>query len=133
MSVDPGVPEPADGGSTPTGEAGNLSIVSVRPGTLAQPASLEELPPLLLDQGSTVWIDLTDPSGEQVHTLASMLGVHPVVIEDIVESDGRSKLEAVDEVLHIVLFALTRGDVSKLHEVDFILGRRFPVDAMFVN
>jgi magnesium transporter len=125
MSVDPGVPEPAGGVPAPAGAAGSVSIVSVRAGTLAEPASLEELPSLLLDQGSTVWIDLTDPSGEQVHTLASMLGVHPVVIEDIIESDGRSKLEAVDEVLHIVLFALTREDATVLREVDFVLGHRF--------
>ncbi len=83
------------------------------------------LPALLLDQGSIVWIDLTDPPAEQVHTLASMLGVHPVVTDDIVDSDGRSKLEEVDEVLHIVLFAMTRDDLTRLHEVDFILGQRF--------
>ncbi len=114
----------ASGGRDQFVGSSDISIVSVRDGMVVEPGTIDELPALLVDEGSVVWIDLTDPPAEQVHTLASMLGVHPVVVEDIVESDARSKLEEVDEILHIVLFALTRDDQTKLHKVDFILGRR---------
>ena len=102
-----------------------VSVVSVRHGVAVKSASVDELPALLRDEETAVWVDLTDPTTDQVNAVAAELGVHPVVIEDIVESDGRAKLEAVDEVLHIVLFAMTRDDLTELHEVDFVLGQRF--------
>lgn len=102
-----------------------ISVVSVRDGVAVESATIDELPALLRDEETAVWIDLTDPTTDQVNAVATELGVHPVVIEDIVESDGRAKLEAVDEVLHIVLFAMTRDDLTELHEVDFVLGQRF--------
>jgi magnesium transporter len=106
-------------------EIGRISIVSAADGTLSRSDALEDLPTLLQDEEAVVWIDLTDPSPARVNAVAEELGVHALVVEDIVESDGRAKLEEVGDVLHIVLFALTRDDATRLHEVDFILGRGF--------
>ncbi len=103
----------------------SVAIVSVKGQALAESTSIEQLPELLLDQDTIVWIDLTEPAAEQVSAVAEVLGVHPLVVEDIVASDGRAKLEPVGDVLHIALFALTRDDATRLHEVDFILGQRF--------
>ncbi len=117
--------EDAGGERGPVLRSGHVSVISVRHGVVAESASLDDLPALLRDEDSTVWIDLTDPTATQVSAVAEELGVHPLVIEDIVASDARAKLEPVGDVLHIVLFALTRLDGSRLHEVDFILGQRF--------
>jgi magnesium transporter len=102
-----------------------IAIFSVKHGAVTESASLEALPSLLLDEDAIVWLDLTDPTPACVRAMAADLGVHPLVAKDIVDSDGRAKLEQVGEVLHIVLFALTRDDATRLHEVDFVLGRRF--------
>jgi magnesium transporter len=121
-------PRPGDGsrgGSDQARATAAISIVSVKGHALAESASMEDVPELLRDEDSIVWIDLTDPAPEVVSAVAQELDVHPIVIEDIVESDARAKLEPVGDVLHIVLFALTRHDGTRLHEVDFILGQRF--------
>ena len=102
-----------------------IAIVSEKGGALTRSSSVDDLPALLADEEAVVWIDLVDPTSGQVDRVATELGVHPLVIEDIVESDGRAKLEAVDDVLHVVLFALTRDQAMGLHEVDFVIGRRF--------
>lgn len=104
-----------------------VAIVSLKGHVATGSASLAELPSLLRDEDTTIWIDLTDPTPQLVNELAQALDIHPLVAEDIVESDGRPKLEQVGDVLHIVLFALSRDDATRLHEVDFVLGRRFLV------
>ena len=104
---------------------GTVAIVSAIGEALTRSSSVDDLPRSLRDDEAVVWIDLTDPTIEQVNVVATELGIHPVVIEDIAESDGRAKLEAVGDVLHVVLFALTRDQAMGLHEVDFVIGRRF--------
>ncbi len=105
--------------------SGTVSIVRAKGRAVVESSSLDDLAGFLGDPDTTVWIDLTDPSAELVGAVSRELGVHPLVIEDIVETDGRAKLEAADDVLHMALFALTRDDATRLHEVDFVIGRRF--------
>lgn len=106
---------------------GAVSIVSVNGKGIVESASLDELAPLLRSETSTIWVDLTAPDSAQVHAVAEELGVHALIVEDIVEPEARAKLEAFDDVLHIVLFALTRDGTTRLDEVDFVLGSRFLV------
>jgi magnesium transporter len=72
-----------------------------------------------------VWIDLAEPSPEQVAHVAELLGIHPLIAEDIVEGNQRSKIEATDGLVHIVMFALEYGDEIRSHEVDLVLGDGF--------
>ena len=104
-----------------------MAIIRVRDGVLVESASLDGLAEPGVEQDSTVWVDLTEPDAEQMARVADDLGIHPLVIEDILESGARAKLESVDEVLHIVLFAMTRSGATALHRVDFVIGRRFLV------
>ena len=73
----------------------------------------------------TVWIDLTAPGPAQVGRVAASLGLHPLIAEDIVEGNQRSKIEVTDGLVHIVLFALEFGDEVRAHEVDIVLGDGF--------
>jgi magnesium transporter len=104
---------------------GLTSIVRVKDGVVTESTSVEALPSLLRDKGTVVWLDLTDPSPDSVKAMTSELGVHPLVARDIIASDGRAKLARAEDVLHIVLYVLSRNDGLRLHEVDFVLGRRF--------
>ena len=72
-----------------------------------------------------MWIDLTDPSPHVVEDIGRRLGLHPLVAEDIIESNERSKVEFVDDVIHLVMYALTRPAQVERHEIDFALGRQF--------
>ncbi len=73
----------------------------------------------------TVWIDLSDPSASQVGRASDLLGLHPLIGEDILEGNQRPKLEGTDSLIHIVLFALDDSDELRAHEVDLVLGDGF--------
>ncbi|MBI2776893.1 MAG: magnesium transporter CorA family protein [Chloroflexi bacterium] len=78
---------------------------------------------------ATVWIDLAAPSAAEVAEVAALLGLHPLIAEDIVEGNQRPKIEATDGVIHLVLFALELEDGIRTHEIDLVLGERFLLSA----
>ena len=74
---------------------------------------------------TAVWVDLTDPSPAQVAEVAKLLGLHPLIVEDIVEGNQRSKIEITDDRIHIVLFNLDYTDRVVAGELDLVLGPDF--------
>ena len=54
-----------------------------------------------------------------------MLGLHPLVAEDILEQNQRSKIEETGGVLHVVMFALRYAGEIVSHELDIVLGSRW--------
>lgn len=79
----------------------------------------------LRDPNARVWIDAQDASEEDMQQLADCLGLHPLIIEDIIERNQRAKVEFVGETLHLVVFALVYRDQLQRIEIDVVLGRRF--------
>ncbi|MDQ0615829.1 magnesium transporter [Microbacterium sp. W4I4] len=51
------------------------------------------------------WLDLVSPSEEQLTHLGSLLGLHPLAIEDSVKQGQRPKLDAYDDTALLVLQA----------------------------
>ncbi|HEY7736362.1 MAG TPA: magnesium transporter CorA family protein [Candidatus Limnocylindrales bacterium] len=79
--------------------------------------------------GGTVWIDLEGPTPGQVRATADVLGLHPLLVEDISDRNQRAKIEDFDSVIHLVMFGLQfAGEVAAL-EVDIVLGDAFLVTA----
>jgi len=76
-----------------------------------------------------LWVDLTAPTTMQVERAASLLGLHPLIAEDIIEGNQRPKLEATEDLVHIVLFGLEFGDEIRTHEIDLVLGKGFLLSA----
>lgn len=74
------------------------------------------------------WIDLVDPTPAQVSMITTMLGLHPLIAEDIIEGNQRAKIEVTDQFVHIVLFGLTYPPLV-INEVDVVLGDRFLLTA----
>jgi magnesium transporter len=105
--------------------AGTVAIVTALDGQIQESDSIEALPSLLGNPGARVWIDLTEPPVAMVSAVASALGLHPLIAEDIGESNERAKVEHVGEVIHFVLFALERHEQIEARELDFVLGERF--------
>jgi magnesium transporter len=88
-------------------------------------AALTKLRAHLDDPTTTVWVDLTDPSPEQVEAVGAALKLHPLIVEDVLEGNQRAKIETTDGVIHIVLFALTQGKRFVASEIDLVLGLGF--------
>ena len=95
-------------------------------------STLEGLPPT----GTTVWIDLADPEATLVARIAAVLGLHPLIAEDVVEGNQRAKVEVTDGLVHVVVFVLEDpgagaapgidGHVfARPVEIDLVLGDGF--------
>lgn len=72
-----------------------------------------------------LWVDIQDPDHRVLEELTSCLGLHPLIVEDIVERDQRAKFELIDEVAHLVVFALGHERELLEWEIDLVLGERF--------
>jgi magnesium transporter len=67
---------------------------------------------------------------EVVEKLGNCFGLHPLVLEDILNTDQRPKIEIYGDYIYIVLKMLSGGDPSRLVEseqVSLILGSNFVV------
>jgi magnesium transporter len=106
-----------------------LRIRTWRSGHLEETGEVERLARIVGARNSRTWIDLTDPSPELVQETARALGLHPLIAEDIIESNERAKVQLVGDVIHIVCFVLERDTEVRSHEIDFILGRGFLLSA----
>jgi magnesium transporter len=76
-------------------------------------------------EGTVVWVDYTDPSPAQVAEVAGLLGLHPLVIEDIIEGNQRSKIETTEDRIHMVLFTLDYTTHVVAREIDIVVGPGF--------
>jgi magnesium transporter len=100
-------------------------------GRLETSTDVDQLEALVGAKGSRTWVDLADPTPELVQAAAHALGLHPLVAEDIIESNERAKVQLVGDVIHVVAFVLRRdaGAEVETHEVDFVLGHDFLLSA----
>jgi magnesium transporter len=102
-----------------------IRIHALRGGRLEASSDVGDLSRLVGGKGNRTWIDLASPSDELVQTTARQLGLHPLIAEDIIESNERGKVQLVGDVIHIVAFELEREGEVESREIDFVLGQGF--------
>jgi magnesium transporter len=108
----------------PAGAPGTVRVTAWRAGSAWEADGLEEGERLLADPGVRLWVDVSVDDHANAAAAARLLGLHPLIVEDIAERNQRAKLEETDGQLHLVLFALAyAGEVHEL-EVDLVLGER---------
>ena len=90
--------------------------------------ALAKLPGLVGKPDCSVWVDLVAPTPRQAQQVGEALGLHPLIVEDVLEGNQRAKIETTDGVVHIVLFHLSYGDDVVASELDIVLGDGFPAD-----
>ena len=111
-----------------TDKPGTLRVVAVsgkKETELAGKDALERLPELVGKPDAPIWVDLVAPTPDQAKQVGEALGLHPLIIEDVLEGNQRAKIESTDGVVHIVLFHLSYGDRVIASEVDIVLGDGF--------
>lgn len=56
------------------------------------------------------WLDLTEPSADEIREAAELMGLHPVAVEDTLEFGQRPKVDVYDNHLLIVFFTARMTD-----------------------
>jgi magnesium transporter len=107
--------------------AGGVRILAVRDGSRVEVRGLDDLPTIAGDSSTLVWVDLVEPAAEIANLVGAALGIHELVIEDLLERNQRSKIEFIEDDVHIVMFALAFDQEPTDCEIDIVLGHRFLV------
>lgn len=87
--------------------------------------SLEDALAALAEPNTIVWVDLEDAGSDELDRLSGPLGLHPLVVEDIIDRNQRAKVEYTDDLMHLVMFAALPGpELPELDEIDIVLTSR---------
>jgi magnesium transporter len=108
---------------------GSITGVACAKGGTRSITSVAEVGDVLADPSAKVWIDAADASEAEIQEIAKLLGLHPLVAEDIIERNQRAKVEFVADTLHMVMFAMAYRDGLQRDEIDIVLGSRFLLTA----
>jgi len=98
-------------------------VVAWRDGQLSEAEGLAAVAEAR-NRGATTWIDAVELDAKAVQEIARLLGLHPLIAEDIMEGNQRAKIEVTDELIHIVMFSLDVRHALPC-EIDIVLGSGF--------
>lgn len=98
-------------------------------GTLLKDLDRMSLRQALESRKGVLWVDLEDPSPEEVEILGpAVFDFHSLAIEDCLHSQSRPKIDDYDEYVFLVFHAWKKdGEGVRLEEIDFFLGRNYVV------
>jgi magnesium transporter len=123
-----GVRVQRQGATGPAGQPGTIRLVALKGKELHElegDAAMAKLPELARKPDCTAWVDLVAPTSKQASEVGEALGLHPLIVEDVLEGNQRAKIETTNGVVHIVLFHLSYGETVVASELDIVLGPGF--------
>jgi magnesium transporter len=89
------------------------------------PSQIDEV---LKRPGSTVWLDIEDPTQEKLAMLAEEFGFHELAIEDSLHPHQRPKIEQYDKYFFLVAYGISaEGDGLVEHEMTAFVGHNYLV------
>jgi magnesium transporter len=68
-----------------------------------------------------VWIGLHDPDAEEIETVGRAFHLHPLAVEDAIETHQRPKIEIYDDMLFVVLKTARYVDPDEVVEIGEIM------------
>jgi magnesium transporter len=86
----------------------------------------EQVGKTVAENAHVIWLDLTDPSDDDLAKLRKTFDLHPLAIEDAQTVHERPKIEQYPEYLFLVVHAVTWDDDRlTTHELAIFAGHRF--------
>ena len=82
----------------------SIRLFDVGSPTLFREVTSSGLP--LSHNGSVVWLDLHNPTQDEVRTIGSAFRFHPLAMEDVQRRRQRPKVDVYDDHLFLVLYAI---------------------------
>ncbi|MBI5398043.1 magnesium/cobalt transporter CorA [Candidatus Woesearchaeota archaeon] len=93
-------------------------------GTTIKKGKLKDLPGFKTNRH---WIDLINPTKEEVDKLAEAYELHPLTAEDLLNVNTRVKIEDFPNYLVCVFYGITKNAGVELVEVDCVIGENFVI------
>jgi magnesium transporter len=75
---------------------------------------LETISDLIQDRQKIVWLDIQDPTDEDVELLRSEFGFHELALEDVVRRNQRPKIDLYQGYCFVVFYAVRRGRTDEV-------------------
>jgi magnesium transporter len=93
---------------------------------------VEAVDPAWLKPDSHVWlwVDLSNPSADEVKVLTDVFHFHELAVEDALAETHHPKVESYGDYLYLILHGIdfsAREHVFKTQDIDFFLGERYLV------
>jgi magnesium transporter len=85
---------------------------------------LESISDCIEDHQKIVWVDIQDPTDEDVELLRCEFGFHELALEDVIRRNERPKLDLYDGYCFLVFYAVRRG---RADEIELFVGENYLV------
>lgn len=91
-------------------------------------APVDELPEIVAREHTMLWVDLTDPTSEEVEAIGKTFHFHPLALEDTLAGDIRPKIDVYDGYSFIAFYGMTHTTAGcRAHSVDIFIGSNYMV------
>ncbi|HEY9053393.1 MAG TPA: magnesium/cobalt transporter CorA [Rectinemataceae bacterium] len=110
------------GDTEPTQATYSIYSYNMDSAVMRVPEDVNELA-ALIDPDVNNWININGLSGGAVEKLCGLMGIHPLVVEDILNTEHRPKLENYDDYLFLItkMLSLHEDGSIEYEQVSFIL------------
>lgn len=85
-------------------------------------------------QGKIKWIDLVNPSSEEIEQLKKEFNLHPIIIEELKAPSNRARAAFYEDYLYLVTHFPNwnpKLQTSEPYELDFIISRNYLITASY--
>jgi magnesium transporter len=87
-----------------------------------------------LHEGGFIWLDYFKPEKNDLMALVDILGIHPLSIEDCLDSNQMPKIEYFPNNTFIIFNSFTyKGKALFIDEIDLFLGKNFLITVNGIN
>ncbi len=83
---------------------------------------IEDIRQYLRDTETVVWLDVQDPSPDELSMLLEEFGFHPLAMEDVAKTQQRAKVDEYKGYLFAVTFGIGPGEGVPVEVVDGVAG-----------
>src|ERR687893_588398 len=85
---------------------------------------LEDLSELITHEQTTIWVDVVDPTPDEIARIGDEFHFHPLALEDVARGGQRPKVDQYDDHQFIVFYGMTsQNERITTHEVDIFLAK----------
>ncbi|MBC7541471.1 MAG: magnesium/cobalt transporter CorA [Candidatus Sericytochromatia bacterium] len=108
----------------------HICSIDTNAGTECVQIGVADLTPTLADPGRLVWLDIEDPTPEDMAFLARQFHFHPLALEDCTHLHQRPKVDSYDTYFFMVLYSCNyepNNGGLKTDEIDVFWGLNYVV------